>query len=106
VHEAALLGGRQSIRGYEWNRFAGDALLYGNSEIRIPLARVRLVTRGTLGVIGLADAGRVWVDGDSPGGWHTASGGGLSFASMGQAVSVLYARGERGRVYAHWGFPF
>lgn len=33
-----------------------------------------------VGVFGLAAAGRVFVDGDSPGGWHTGVGGGIWFA--------------------------
>ena len=106
IHEAAMLGGRSTLRGHEWNRFAGDAVAYGNAELRMPLARVELLTRGDLGVIVLADAGRVWVDGDSSGAWHTAAGAGLSFQTMAKAVSVVYARGEVRRVYAYLGFPF
>jgi hypothetical protein len=106
LHEAAMLGGRSSLRGYDWNRFAGDAMAYGTGELRVPFARVELLARGDLGLILLADAGRVWVDGGSPGGWHSATGGGLSFATLGRAVSAVYARGETGRVYAYMGFPF
>jgi hypothetical protein len=106
IHEAALIGGRSSLRGHDWNRFAGDAMAYGSSELRVPVARVTLLTRGDLGVILLADAGRVWRDGESPGGWHTARGGGLSFTTLGKAVSVVYARGEAGKVYGYFGFPF
>jgi len=106
VHEAALLGGRSTLRGHDWNRFTGDAMAYGSGELRVPVARVELLARGDLGLILLADAGRVWVDGGSPGGWHTATGAGLSFTTLGRAVSVVYARGETGRLHAYLGFPF
>jgi hypothetical protein len=106
IHEAALLGGRATVRGHDWNRFAGDAMAYGSSELRVPVARVTLLARGDLGMILLADAGRVWRDSQSPGGWHTARGAGLSFATLGKAVSVVYARGEAGKLYGYFGFPF
>lgn len=106
IHEAAMLGGRSTLRGHEWNRFAGDAVAYDNTELRMPLARVELLARGDLGLIVLADAGRVWVDGDSSGGWHTAAGAGLSFQTLAKAASVVFARGEVRRVYAYLGFPF
>jgi hypothetical protein len=81
-------------------------MAYGSGELRVPLARVVLLTRGDLGMILLADAGRVWLDGRSPGGWHSARGGGLSFATLGNAVSLVYAHGETGKVYGYLGLPF
>ncbi|HUE77943.1 MAG TPA: hypothetical protein VMM83_08380 [Longimicrobiales bacterium] len=106
VHDAAAIGGRTSLRGYRWQRFAGDAALYGGAELRVPLFRVELITKGRLGVLGLADAGRVYVDGSSSGGWHTGFGAGLWFATMGQALSVTWARGEEDRFYLGLGMPF
>jgi hypothetical protein len=35
-----------------------------------------------LGVYGGANAGRVYLDGDSPGGWHASGGGGLWLAFL------------------------
>ncbi len=106
IHEAAQIGGRSSLRGHEWNRFAGDIAAFGNAELRVPVGRVKLLTRGELGLILMADAGRVWVKGDSPGGWHGATGAGLSFETLGRAVSVGWARGEVGRLYAWFGWPY
>lgn len=106
VHESARIGGLGSLRGYRWQRFAGDAALYGGAELRVPLARVELVTKGRLGVLGLADAGRVYLDGASPGGWHTGFGAGLWFATVGHAVNLVWARGEEDRFYLGLGLPF
>jgi hypothetical protein len=64
------------------------------------------VSSGTLGVIALADAGRVWFDGDSPGDWHSAVGGGLFFAAVGQSVFLTAAHGERTSVNFGLGMPF
>ena len=105
--EAAFVGGRGTVRGYPSQRFTGDAALFGNAELRQRLGRVNLlVVRPVVGVLALADAGRVYVDGDSPGGWHTALGGGLTFEAVGQVVTVSYANGDAGRLYVHLGLPF
>jgi hypothetical protein len=107
LQDASFIGGLGSLRGYRWNRFVGDAALFGGAELRIPITRVVLFTRGTFGILALADAGRVWFEGDSPGGWHTGFGGGLWFHTIGQTVSVQYAQGEdEGRFYFKMGAPF
>ena len=96
---AAFLGGSPSLRGWAFNRFAGDASAFGSAELRAPVF-------GPVGVLALADAGRVWYDGESAGGWHTAFGGGAFVRAGPQTVSVLYAHGERGIVYLRLGLPF
>ncbi|HSJ33308.1 MAG TPA: hypothetical protein VK933_17845 [Longimicrobiales bacterium] len=105
VHEAAFLGGRTSLRGFETDRFAGDASVFGSTELHAPLGTIELLVRGELGVFGLADAGRVYFDGESPGGWHTSYGGGVWFSSLGHALSLAYAKGETGRLYLRLGMP-
>ena len=66
-HESAFLGGpgltggdisNGSLRGFRKNRFAGDAALYGNSELRLVLAKIKLLVPGELGLFGAADAGQ------------------------------------------------
>lgn len=111
LHESAFLGGSRTIRGYGYQRYAGDAMLYGNAELRAPLGTVKVLIRGLLGVHGLVDAGRVYLDGKSPGGWHTATGGGLWFrfairqTTLG--ASATYARGgDDARIYFKLGAPF
>jgi len=106
LHESSFIGGRWSLRGFRWNRFAGDASAFGSVELRVPLFRLTLLTRGQLGVIGFGDAGRVWMDGESEGDWHTGAGGGLWFGSLGQQVSFTYAKGDEHRIYFYFGMPF
>jgi hypothetical protein len=106
-HEAAFIGGPGSLRGYPYQRFAGDAAAFGSAELRQPLGQVKLLVRGRLGVFALADAGRVWYDGESDGGWHTDVGGGLWFETLGYVGTFTIARGDDGiRWYAGFGLPF
>jgi len=105
--EAAFVGGPMNLRGFPYQRFRGDAALYGSAELRARLAYLNLgLARTHLGAFALADAGRVYVDGDSPGDWHTALGGGLSFQTLGRVATVAYARGETGTIYVTVGMPF
>jgi hypothetical protein len=114
-HEAAFLGGPDTVRGLRRERYAGDAMAYGNAELRLRLFRAMILVPTDVGVMGLADAGRVWVEGDPiPDrgrfrSWHTAVGGGvwMSFLSQRHTVSVTMARGEgANRIYFQSGLLF
>ena len=89
-HEAAFIGGNSSVRTLDPQRYAGDASLAGTAELRIPLANFPFVLPLDVGVFGFVDAGRVYVDGDSPDGWHTDAGGGfwLGILDPSTAISV------------------
>ena len=56
-HESAFIGGASTLRGWPKQRFAGDAALYGNAELRLFLTKFFLVLPGDFGVFGLADPG-------------------------------------------------
>lgn len=105
-YEAAFLGGSHTLRGYQRERFAGDAMMFANAELRVPITQINMILRGDLGVSALADFGRVYVDGDSPGGWHDAQGASLWFATPILSASLTYAYGEDHRVLFEFGFPF
>ncbi|HEX2079007.1 MAG TPA: BamA/TamA family outer membrane protein [Longimicrobium sp.] len=105
-YEAAFLGGGSTLRGYTGQRFAGDAMAFGSAELRVPLFRMKLGLRGTVGVLGLGDAGRVWFDGVSDGELHTGVGGGLFFHAARQTATVTVAQGERTSVNFGFGMPF
>jgi hypothetical protein len=107
--EAAFIGDRSTVRLGRDNRFAGDASAYGSAELRLTLFRTSIVVPSDIGVFGLADAGRVWLAGESSDTWHQAFGGGLSlgFLSRANTLSVaLAASDERTRVYVQAGFGF
>lgn len=107
--EAATVGGKDSVRGFEEQRFFGDAALYGNAELRLFLARFQIFSPGDFGVFFLGDAGRVFLDGEDSKKWHTSFGGGiwLSFVERRNTVSLAVVRSpERTAVYARAGFVF
>jgi hypothetical protein len=108
-HEAAYIGGARSVRGFAQQRFAGDAALYGSAELRIPLAGIYVFVPGHIGVFGLADAGRVFLEGEDSRRWHAAGGGGLwlSFVSPENTISFYAAASDEGtRFYLHAGFAY
>jgi hypothetical protein len=108
--ESAFIGGASTIRGLRTQRYAGDAAVYANAELRARLGRYFLVLPGTFGVFALGDVGRVYLDGESSNKWHTGVGGGLWFAFLDPAntVSVAVARGDDDRtaLYIRAGFSY
>jgi hypothetical protein len=105
----AYVGGSESLRGFPSQRFAGDASVFGGAELRLDLFDYQLLFPSTFGVLGLVDVGRVWVDGASPGGWHSGVGGGVWLALRGTrtVVSLTYAKStEDYGIYFSMGFPF
>ena len=106
IQYAALVGGTETLRGYRRHRFAGDASLFGSAELRQVLTRAELVTRGELGVLALADAGRVWSGGESEGGWHTGVGGGVFFSTLDRTLTLTYAVGDDPEFSVGFALPF
>ena len=107
--EAAFIGGSSTVRGFRAQRFAGDGAVYGNAELRLRIARVFIVLPADLGVFGLADAGRVYVAGETSDKWHTAAGGGiwLSFLNRDATFTLAVATSEeRTGLYVRAGFVF
>ena len=87
-YEAATIGGEGTTRYIDPQRYAGDAALFATSELRVPLAHFKVMVPLRAGVLGLAEAGRVYVDGNSPGGWHARTGGGV-WLGRADAPSVI-----------------
>ena len=107
--EAAFIGGSTTVRGFRAQRFAADGALYGNAELRLRIARVFVILPADLGVFGLADAGRVYLAGQTSDKWHTAAGGGiwLSFLNRDATFTLAVAHSqERTGLYVRAGFVF
>jgi hypothetical protein len=108
-HEAAFLGGWNSVRGLPEQRFAGDAAVFGNAELRLSLAPVFVVLPARFGVFGLYDVGRVYRRGETSDRWHGGAGGGIWLAFLHRANTMSLAAADAGdgvRLYARAGFAF
>jgi len=119
-HESAFLGGPGRaglgqvdgpLRGFHKNRFAGDASLYANVELRLALARINVLVPGEFGMFGAADVGRVYFADDpaDANDWHNGTGGGfwLSFLERRTTMSVAVMKGrDMTGVYFRAGYMF
>jgi hypothetical protein len=108
-HESAFIGGPDTVRGLQRERYAGDASAYGTAELRVRLFRLRLLVPTDVGVFGLADGGRVFVDGEESDRWHHGEGGGVFFTFYRPentlSAAAVKAEGKL-RFYVQGGFAF
>jgi hypothetical protein len=108
-HEAATIGGPDSVRGLRQQRYSGDASLYGNAELRLRLFGREGSLPVAFGVFGLGDAGRVFLADETSDRWHTGVGGGLWMFAVNPAytATVSFARSEGDTwLYVQAGFAF
>ena len=100
--DAAVIGGPRSLRGFRRERFAGRTAAFGGAELRTKLFNVDTYALPfTLGVLGFADAGRVWLGSDdcftftctgtapNSADVHVGYGGGLYVNVINRAVATL-----------------
>ncbi len=102
---AAFIGGNTSVRSLRYNRYAGDASIYGGAELRLRLARISALLASDLGVMGLVDVGRVFLDGESSHTWYPGYGGGIWMAFLnGRSRATISAAGGQGSVRFYFNF--
>jgi hypothetical protein len=109
IPDAAFLGGPETLRGFRMDRFAGDASALGSIELRSHVGHFRFLFPNELGVVAFGEAGRVFVEGRSPGGWHLGYGGGLWIAPVSRAHTVRMTvahSNEYTAFYLSTGFAF
>jgi hypothetical protein len=97
------------IRGFQTRRFAGESALYGNVDLRLRLFRATILVPSHIGVFGLADAGRVWLEGENSERWHTDGGGGIWLSALNYrgTFSAYIAHGNEGNIFrVGTGFTF
>jgi hypothetical protein len=68
--EAAYLGAENALDGYHWNRFAGDASLYGSVELKWAFQKIKFTIPGELGITVRRENGRVFLSGEESDKWH------------------------------------
>jgi hypothetical protein len=106
--DAAYLGGSRSLRTEHRQRFAGDALIHGTTELRVPIAKFPFILPLDVGTIAFVDVGRVYLNGDSAGGWHTGTGAGfwVGVIRPETGLTVTLTNNPDRRVLTHVGFVF
>jgi len=113
--QAAFIGGgdfftgHASVRGFRDQRFAGDHAFFNNNELRVFLFRNKLLVPCDIGLIGFADVGRVFVDGENSNKWHVGGGGGVWFAPLSRVntISLSIANSEEETLfYMRMGFHY
>ena len=92
--EAAYIGDASTVRLGRQNRYGGDASVYAGSELRLFLTKFYFLAPADFGVLGLADVGRVYLDGEASDRWHAAGGGGIwaSFLDRSYMLSLSLAK--------------
>jgi hypothetical protein len=107
--ESAFIGDPSNVRLGRENRYAGDASAYGSAELRLALGEMQIVLPADVGIFGLADVGRVFLEGESSDVWHSAFGGGIWLAFLDRSYTVSMsaaASDERTGFYLQGGFAF
>ena len=106
--DAAYIGSRNN-RGFLSHRFSGDSSLFGTVSLRAWIREVPVSIPVRFGVIGFADTGRVWYNGENSNTWHNSYGGGLMLQPLATPTTVYAAlahSNEGNRFYFGIGFPF
>ena len=66
------------MRAFRDERFGGDASALGRAELRFKAFQSTIIIPMKISLFVFGEAGRVWLDGESPGDWHTGIGEGIS----------------------------
>ncbi len=86
--ESIFIGGASNLRGYSRRRFAGNAGVYGQFELRSYLFPLKIIVPGRFGVHGFIESGRVYddiyIDSEK---WHPSYGGGIWVTFVNNAIS-------------------
>ena len=108
--EAAFIGGGRTVRGLPMGRYEGNQAVFANLDLRLRVSRVTFVLPWDFGVLGLADVGRVFVNGEQSNTWHPSFGGGLWAAlldrSLAASLNVASGAGQGIFINAGGGFTF
>jgi outer membrane protein assembly factor BamA len=108
AYERPLLGGMDSLRGWEAGRFSGDNAAHATVELRVPLTAPTSVAH--LGVTAFWDVGGVWDHGEALADTRFRHGVGVGAFLIAPVVRVSVAVGAdlqgHARFHAGAGFTF
>lgn len=106
--DAASIGSRNN-HGYLSNRFLGGSSLHASIGLASWIGAIPVLVPVRIGLVALADTGRVWVKAEHSGTVHTSAGGGVMFQPLSTPITAhaLVARSREGaRLYVAVGYPF
>jgi len=85
-----------NFRGTLRHRFSGRTVFHHNSEARIPLFTIdKAVIPGEMGLLVLADHGRVWNSDLNSNTWHYSTGGGIWYNAFNQfVINATWAKSD------------
>lgn len=96
--ESAFIGGAENVRGFDTDRFAGDASVFGNAEYRYTLGQASAyIARAEYGLFGFVDVGRVFLEeADDEDELHPSGGAGMSISGLDRSflISLAIARSD------------
>ncbi len=92
--EASYIGGHMYPLGTKWNRWAGEASLGGLASLRWTLASIKGVVPGDIGLFGMGNGARVFVDGADSSKWHPSYGGGVFLTSFDRSSAFHLGAGS------------
>jgi hypothetical protein len=108
-YEASYLGGTESVRGFEKQRFSGDASVSLHAESRFSLGKLKLLLPINVGGMLFGETGRVFVNAEKSDLWHAGIGTGIWAYLVDKDVtfSISVAR-SREEIEGHFttGFSF
>jgi hypothetical protein len=83
-------------------------MIHGTTELRVPIAKFPLILPLDVGALGFVEVGRVYVDGESPGGWHKGAGAGfwVGVIKPQTGIDVTITNNPDHRVLTNLGFVF
>ncbi len=93
---SSFLGGKERLRGFDRERFAGDASVFGQFEARFYLTKLNIIIPGKFGLHAFTEIGRVFRNNFSSDKWYPTYGGGfwLSFLNRAFTTSLSIAKSE------------
>ena len=90
-YQAASIGGFDGLRGFRNQRFTGKKSYYQNTDLRYSLRKMKTgLLPLAMGLYGGFDYGRVWIENEDSGQWHTSYGGGF-FMNAADIMSLTLA---------------
>ena len=95
IYQYAKIGGNSRLRGVQRDRFHGEKAFSSQNELRWIKDVRSYWYNGKIGIFGLYDIGRVWMDNEKSNTWHYGYGGGIILSPFNKITgSLAYAKSK------------